>query len=675
MTRFYFNPEALQRNPCVYKVDRLSLVLTYEFRKEMYFTWKQEQQSPSVIAELLNKKGLTADLVGKDYPLELARSFKGSGFPRPHRSEIALMIDYKEEHPLILSGKYEPAGPGNGMRVTKEFMMEITSRYPEISVEESMRMAGIDPVDAGYQRIQKIKTELKKVENRLYRQQMEKMMRGEDPNADDTTMPDKEDGKHEDANKPIREIAAVENPIEKNPYVSSVSYSGVLMQEAFYNEAYLLYPMGIDKILNIYEIDPEKISERSKASIGTKLYHWKVTDAVMREDTMQYCRIQKARMQAMNQLIADKFGEIGRTLSGNDIEKTRKICRMIDQIPYDPAGFYTKKKILELAGISKSRYYALLNDETYGNGRVRRREDEEHDLELIRQVLDYRGFAKGIRQVYMLMPQVAGCQLSIHRIRKLMQKNGIRTTIRRPSKNRKAMKELIERNRKSNLLLRRFRLHRPNEVRLTDVTYLDYGNEKRAYGSASIDPATGRIICFIVRENNDLQLALDTLEAMDSHPAGRGAILHSDQGILYLTDEFQAAVLERELNQSMSRRGNCWDNCPQEAFFGHFKDESGYEKCQTLEELQAKVSEYALYYNEERKIWERGKKTPVEYEAWLEGMSEEEFSDYLAQEEERYRKMKELSAEKAIKSARERREDTLAALEEIDEACRSQQKV
>lgn len=669
MTRFFFDSMALKGHPCVYKVDRLSLVLTYEVRKEMFLKWKQQEQSVSVIADLLKEKGLTYDLVGKDYPLEIARSFKGSGFPLPNRSEIALITDYKEEHPLLVSGKYEPADPGRGMRITKDFMQEIISRYPEISVEESMRMAGIDPVDVGYQRLQKIKTELKKEGECLYRQQM---TQGESHTEGDVAVDDKEDVKYEDA---VGVLQEKETPIEKNPYVSSASYSGLLMQDAFYNEAYLLGPMGIDKILGIYGIDPEKVPERSKASIGTKLYYWKKTDAMIKGAPVLYCGIQKARIHAMNSLIADGFSEIGKMFDGNDIEKNRKICRMIDQIPYDPAGLYTKKKILELAGISKSRYYALLNDETYGNGKVRRREDEEHDLELIRQVLDYRGFAKGIRQVYMLMPQVAGCQLSIHRIRKLMRKNGIRTTIRRPSKNRKAMRELIKRNRKSNLLLRRFRLHRPNEVRLTDVTYLDYGDEQRAYGSASIDPATGRVICFIVSENNDLQLALDTLQAMDQYPAKRGAILHSDQGILYLTDEFQAAVLERELNQSMSRRGNCWDNCPQEAFFGHFKDESGYEKCQTLEELQSKVSEYALYYNEERRIWERGKKTPVEYEAWLEGMSEEEFLDYLAQEEERYRKMKELSAEKAIKSARERREDTLAALEGIDEACRSQQKV
>ena len=114
----------------------------------------------------------------------------------------------------------------------------------------------------------------------------------------------------------------------------------------------------------------------------------------------------------------------------------------------------------------------------------------------------------------------------------------------------------------------------------------------------------------------------------------------------------------------MSRRGNCWDNAPQEAFFGHFKDESGYEKCRTIEELKDKVNEYAVYYNEERKIWERGKLTPIEYEDWLNAMTDEEFQDYLAKEEEKYRKQKEESAEKAIRRAREYRDNTLAALEE-----------
>ena len=64
---------------------------------------------------------------------------------------------------------------------------------------------------------------------------------------------------------------------------------------------------------------------------------------------------------------------------------------------------------------------------------------------------------------------------------------------------------MVKRNKKANLLLQKFRLHRPNEVRLTDVTYLDYGDGKRAYGSCSVDPVSGMIIAFVVSEKNDLE--------------------------------------------------------------------------------------------------------------------------------------------------------------------------
>jgi transposase InsO family protein len=214
--------------------------------------------------------------------------------------------------------------------------------------------------------------------------------------------------------------------------------------------------------------------------------------------------------------------------------------------------------------------------------------------------------------------------------------------------------------------MRRFKLHRPNEVRLTDVTYLDYGNDIRAYGSASIDPVTGKLICFVISENNDLQLALDTLEAMDSYPLKSGGIIHSDQGILYFTDDFQAAVETRDLIQSMSRRGNCWDNAPQESFFGHFKDECDYKRCRTLKELQAQVDDYRVYYNEKRRLWERMKMTPVEYEAYLEGLDDKAFEEYMKKEEAVILMKKEKSAQAAVEKAKSRKKAIKDRLEEIE---------
>ena len=53
----------------------------------------------------------------------------------------------------------------------------------------------------------------------------------------------------------------------------------------------------------------------------------------------------------------------------------------------------------------------------------------------------------------------------------------------------------------------------------------------------------------------------------------------------------------------MSRRGNCWDNAPQESFFGHLKDEVNYKSCTTLEEIKNSIDDYIDYYNNYRCQW------------------------------------------------------------------------
>ena len=133
-------------------------------------------------------------------------------------------------------------------------------------------------------------------------------------------------------------------------------------------------------------------------------------------------------------------------------------------------------------GISKSVYYKALNDSRYGLADERRRERDRRDLEKVVRVMEYKGFEKGVRQIYMMMPDLAGETFAISKIRRLLRQNGIRTKVRSENPARQRMGKFMERNRKQNLLRREFRLHRPNEVRLTDVTYLDYGTgeEKKA---------------------------------------------------------------------------------------------------------------------------------------------------------------------------------------------------
>ncbi len=92
-------------------------------------------------------------------------------------------------------------------------------------------------------------------------------------------------------------------------------------------------------------------------------------------------------------------------------------------------------------------------------------------------------------------------------------------------------------------------------------------------------------------------------------------LIHSDQGIHYTSKKFRQIIKDAKLRQSMSRKGNCWDNAPQESFFGHMKDEIGSKirKIKTFKEVKEIVDDWMDYYNKDRCQWELAKLTPDEY--------------------------------------------------------------
>ncbi len=628
------NREKLKSNPVVEGFYSKSVEFTFPFRIKLFEKWK-ENPTPETIEEELKKVDILEEDLMCGEIKDICARFRNGGYPLP-KDKVSPEKDpeYKETNPLILSGKFYRKGRGKGFGITMDpgFRQEIREAYPDTSIQEMIKRSGLDPLDVGYERISRLEQAFKKEMAASY-------------------------AASEGIAKVTEPVSASSPRLLSNPYVEKIVRGNIYMSKSFYNETYMI-PLPLSKLFEIYGIDEDLVCSWSKIRISSYLSVWKPLEKHTISCDKEVLEIQKRRESAMFKEVRKGFQKIGQIFKTNRYDIQRRVCHWIDELPRDPWGYYSRKNILKQMEISRSRYYALLNDESYGMGNINRCRRDEKDILKIQQVIAYKGFEKGIRQIYMLMPSVTGESFSMYRIRRLMSKYSIRTSIRRPSKNRKAMKELIEKNRKANLIMRRFKLHRPNEVRLTDVTYLDYGNGLRAYGSASIDPVTGRLICFIVSENNDLQLALDTLEAMDSYPAHNGAILHSDQGILYMTDDFQAAVVEKELTQSMSRRGNCWDNAVQESFFGHFKDECHYEECKTLEELQECIDEYSFYYNNERGMWDKDKMTPAEYEKHLSEMNEAEFSEYLAREEKRFEDMKAKSAENAHTSAKNYKEFT-----------------
>ena len=111
-----------------------------------------------------------------------------------------------------------------------------------------------------------------------------------------------------------------------------------------------------------------------------------------------------------------------------------------------------------------------------------------------------------------------------------------------------------------------------------------------------------------------MDFVLDTLEELRQCEFIRDkAIIHSDQGWHYTNPSFRVRAKRMGLLQSMSRRGNCWDNAPQESFFGHLKDEVDVSACESFEELLEAIDDYIDYYNNDRYQWTLQRMTPVQY--------------------------------------------------------------
>lgn len=117
-------------------------------------------------------------------------------------------------------------------------------------------------------------------------------------------------------------------------------------------------------------------------------------------------------------------------------------------------------------------------------------------------------------------------------------------------------------------------------------------------------------------EEHDLDIATNTIRKLknSSHiKLHTDAFIYSDQGAHYTSPKFQTLLKQCSLGQSMSRRGNCWDNAPQELIFGNFKDESYIRECNNIAELKTEVDAYMDYYNNYRCQWNLNKMTPIQY--------------------------------------------------------------
>lgn len=269
--------------------------------------------------------------------------------------------------------------------------------------------------------------------------------------------------------------------------------------------------------------------------------------------------------------------------------------------------------LCELAGVSRSGYYYYLNS---NDNRMKR---EQRDLEhrnIILKVFNRRGYKKGSRSIKMVLEDEFNIIYSLKRIRRIMNKYEIICPYRKSNPYKRIAKATIEHRVIKNILNRNFKQATPGKVLLTDITYLPYGSSKTAYLSTIKDSSTNEILAYQTSDRITLDIALDTIKKLVKTRRvvlTKDAFIHSDQGSHYTSPTFQNLLKKHKLGQSMSRRGNCWDNAPQESFFGHMKDELDLKSCTTLKSVKRMIDRYITYYNNYRYQWGLKKMTPVQY--------------------------------------------------------------
>ncbi len=287
--------------------------------------------------------------------------------------------------------------------------------------------------------------------------------------------------------------------------------------------------------------------------------------------------------------------------------------KIINEMIQRENNLLTVSMLCEIAQVSRSGYYNWVNSE---NIRIEKEEKDKKDFEVILQAYRYRGYDKGARGIYMRLIHLDHpVIMNIKKIRRLMKKYNLFCPIRQANPYRRMAKALKTNNVADNILNREFKEHGPRMVLLTDITYIPYNNT-RCYLSVILDAFTKEVLSYVLSTSLEVDFVLETVNILiEKHGISLSTetLIHSDQGCHYTSYSFIQILKDKQLRQSMSRKGNCWDNSPQESFFGHMKDEIDLSKCKTFNDVKVIIDDWIEYYNNERYQWNLAKLSPVEY--------------------------------------------------------------
>ncbi|QQW00375.1 IS3 family transposase [Pseudomonas aeruginosa] len=266
-----------------------------------------------------------------------------------------------------------------------------------------------------------------------------------------------------------------------------------------------------------------------------------------------------------------------------DVGRTRSYA-LIDQLSEQESV----EVVCSAFDVARSCYYVH---------RLRRRRVDARRVALrsqVNQLFSQRGSA-GSRSILGMLRE-EGVTIGRFRVRRLMRELGL--VSKQPGSH--AYKQAtVERPDIPNRLNREFATEHPNQVWCGDITYV-WAQGRWHYLAAVLDLHTRRVIGWAFSAKPDAELVIKALDmAYEQRGKPQQVLFHSDQGSQYASRLFRQRLWRYRMQQSMSRRGNCWDNSPMERLFRSLKSEwvpsTGYL---TAQEAQRDISHYLMHrYN------------------------------------------------------------------------------
>ena len=265
------------------------------------------------------------------------------------------------------------------------------------------------------------------------------------------------------------------------------------------------------------------------------------------------------------------------------------------------------RKLCELFGVVRSSYYYGTQTKPIDAERIKLKA-------LIRQIFNDSKQSAGARTIAAILWNEHSIKLTRYLAGNLMKSMGLKSCQVKTHKYKHCDQEHRTHD---NILDRNFSPSMPNQVWTGDVTYIRIKGGW-CYLAVVLDLFARRVVGFSVSNSPNSTLTAAALKmAYHTRLKPIGVLFHSDQGTHYTSKEFADAIVGcKDMTQSMSRKGNCWDNAPTERFFRSFKTEwmpkGGYED---IAEAKSAISSYIWgYYQTVRPHSFNDYLTPIETE-------------------------------------------------------------